>query len=83
MDNILVESVHHKATLITSSHKPLSMMEGISAQFDGVICIVYHLPANTNKGMLDDKYSGKIVELIVLMEKFRGEWIKHVARSGI
>lgn len=36
MDNILIEELHPKATLISGSPKPWSMMQGIDESFDAV-----------------------------------------------
>ncbi len=42
MRNILIEKIHPAATLLTGSPKHLSMMQGISREFDAAIFVGYH-----------------------------------------
>ncbi len=73
MDNVLIEKLHHSVSLITGNHKPLSMMEGIKEDFDGVLFIGYHPRASTNNGIFDHTYSGKTIESVTVNGKTLSE----------
>lgn len=62
--NILPGDLHPRAKLIRSwSNGPMSMMEGINAQFDAVIFIGYHAKSGTPNATLKHTYSGRIFDL--------------------
>src|SRR5437588_11148864 len=42
MRNLHPQDLAGKATLITGRHKPLYMMEGLDARFDGVCFVIFH-----------------------------------------
>lgn len=73
MDNLLIEDLDPRAQLITGSPKPLSMMEGISEEFDGVIFIGYHPRAGTTSGIYDHTYSGRTISSVYINGKLVGE----------
>lgn len=58
MRNILPNDLHPKASLISGSPKPLSMMQGIDSSFSACIFIGYHSKAGTTSSILDHTYSG-------------------------
>lgn len=58
MRNIIISKLDPRASLITGSPKPLSMMQGIDGTFDAVFLIGYHARAGSEDGVLDHTYSG-------------------------
>jgi len=61
MRNILPDDLDPRASLITGSPKPLSMMEGIDATYDACLLIGYHARAGTMPAVLDHTISGAVV----------------------
>jgi D-amino peptidase len=53
--NLLLEDLHTDARMLTGRHKPLSMMEGIDRDLDGVVFLGYHTGAGT-EGVLAHTY---------------------------
>ena len=51
MQNILVEKLPKDVQLVRSSPRPLMMMEGLDASFDGVIFIGYHASTTNPEGV--------------------------------
>ncbi|WP_284138954.1 MULTISPECIES: M55 family metallopeptidase [unclassified Virgibacillus] len=45
MNNLLIDALHPEALLITGEGKPLSMMQGLDASYDGALFIGYHARA--------------------------------------
>ncbi len=64
MRNISAEALNPKASLITGSPKPLSMMQGIDATYDGVVFVGYHARAGSAPAILDHTISGGTVRAI-------------------
>jgi D-amino peptidase len=64
MRNILASDLHPKASLISGTPKPLSMMQGIDASYDAVIFIGYHARAGTAAATLDHTISGSTIRSI-------------------
>ena len=60
MRNLLPEELHPEAELIIGSPKPMSMLEGLSEDFDGVFFIGYHARSGSF-GVLSHTYSGSVV----------------------
>ena len=58
MRNVIISELDSRASLITGSPKPLSMMQGIDETFDAVFLIGYHARAGSEDGVLDHTYSG-------------------------
>jgi D-amino peptidase len=61
MRNILAHELDPRASLLSGSPKPLSMMEGIDESFKGVIFIGYHARAGSLSSILDHTISGASV----------------------
>jgi len=72
MRNLLLEKIHSAATLITGSPKPLSMMQGISSEFDAAIFVGYHSRMGTH-GVLSHTISGAAVANVWVNEILVGE----------
>lgn len=53
--NLLLEELHPNARLLTGRHKPLSMMQGIDSEVDGVVFLGYHAGAG-EEGVLSHTY---------------------------
>jgi D-amino peptidase len=64
MCNIIADELHPKASLISGTPKPLSMMQGIDDHFDACVFIGYHAKAGTAAAVLDHTISGKAVRAI-------------------
>ncbi len=60
MRNLLPEELHPEATLLTGSPKPLSMMEGIDASFQGAFFVGYHARMG-ERGILSHTYDSRVV----------------------
>jgi D-amino peptidase len=57
MRNLHPQDLAGKATLITGKHKPLYMMEGLDASFDGVCFVSYHGSIGAEKAILSHTYN--------------------------
>jgi D-amino peptidase len=64
MRNIIADELDPRASLISGSPKPLSMMQGIDATFDACIFIGYHARAGTAEAILDHTYSSAAIRWI-------------------
>lgn len=64
MRNIVADAIDRRASLVTGSPKPLSMMQGIDATFDACIFIGYHARAGTTASILDHTISSSTVRAI-------------------
>jgi D-amino peptidase len=64
MRNIIADAIHPKASLVTGSPKPLSMMQGIDPSFDACIFVGYHARAGTTASILDHTISSATVRAI-------------------
>ncbi len=82
MDNVLIEELDERVSLISGNQKPLSMMQGISQDFDGVIFIGYHPRALTEKGIFDHTYSGLSIHNVMINGKPLGEFGLNARLAG-
>lgn len=57
MRNLHPQDLHGHATLITGRHKPLYMMEGLDASFDGVCFVSYHGSIGAEHAVLSHTYN--------------------------
>lgn len=57
MRNLHPQDLDGKATLITGKHKPLYMMEGLDASFDGVCFVSYHGSIGAERAILSHTYN--------------------------
>ena len=64
MRNIIADALDKRASLITGTPKPLSMMQGIDATFDAVVFVGYHSRAGTAPANLDHTISGATIYAI-------------------
>ena len=80
--NILVEELDPRARLNTGSPSPLSMMQGIGEDVDGVIFLGYHARNGTPRAILDHTWSSKTVANIWLNEMLTGEYGLNAAVAG-
>jgi D-amino peptidase len=64
MRNILPSDFHPKASLISGTPKPLSMMQGIDGSFAACIFVGYHAKAGTAASILDHTISGGTIRSI-------------------
>jgi D-amino peptidase len=70
--NLLPELLDQRVQLITGSPKPQTMMAGLDATFDAVLCVGYHARAGS-KGILDHTISGRVVQEILVNGQPQGE----------
>lgn len=61
MRNVVIEDLHQDVRLITGSTKPMSMMEGLTADFDAVLLVGYHSQASST-GVLNHTYTGRVID---------------------
>jgi D-amino peptidase len=64
MRNIIADALDPRASLISGSPKPLSMMQGIDGTFDACIFVGYHARAGTAPAILDHTISGGVVRAV-------------------
>jgi D-amino peptidase len=57
MRNLHPQDLAGRATLITGKHKPLYMMEGLDASFDGVCFVSYHGSVGAEHAILSHTYN--------------------------
>jgi D-amino peptidase len=57
MRNLYPQDLAGRATLITGKHKPLYMMEGLDASFDGVLFVSYHGSIGAERAILSHTYN--------------------------
>ena len=69
MRNIVASDLDPRASLISGSPKPLSMMEGIDASFQACLFIGYHAMAGTGTAVLDHTISGRVVRAVKINGK--------------
>jgi D-amino peptidase len=64
MRNIVADALNPKASLVSGSPKPLSMMQGIDSSFDAVVFVGYHARAGTAASILDHTISSATIRAI-------------------
>ena len=64
MRNIIADMLDPRASLISGTPKPLSMMQGIDGTFDACVFVGYHARAGTESAILDHTISGGVVRAI-------------------
>ncbi|MGZ6366684.1 MAG: M55 family metallopeptidase [Ktedonobacteraceae bacterium] len=57
MRNLHPQELSGKATLITGKHKPMYMMEGLDASFDGICFVGYHGSIGAEQAVLSHTYN--------------------------
>ena len=82
MRNLQPEEVHEAAYLIRGSPKPLSMMEGISDEFDAALYVAYHSMNGTENGVLAHTISGSVVDAVFVNGRETGEFGMNAALAG-
>lgn len=69
--NVLLEELDPRAVMLTGRHKPLSMMQGIDGDVDGVVFLGYHTAAGV-EGVLSHTY---------LPNQITGVWLDGIRAS--
>jgi D-amino peptidase len=64
MRNIVADQLDPRASLISGSPKPLSMMQGIDGTFEACVFVGYHARAGTAAATLDHTISGGTIRAI-------------------
>jgi D-amino peptidase len=73
MRNLHPQDLLGNATLITGRHKPLYMMEGLDASFDGVCFVSYHGSIGAERSVLSHTYSPSAIWEVRLNGEIVGE----------
>jgi D-amino peptidase len=64
MRNIVADAINPRASLVSGSPKPLTMMQGIDSSFDACIFVGYHARAGSTPAILDHTISGGTIRAI-------------------
>lgn len=80
--NILIEELDPRAQLNSGSPSPLSMMQGITEDIDGVMFIGYHARHGTPHAVMDHTWSSTCVHNLWLNEVLAGEYTLNAALAG-
>jgi D-amino peptidase len=73
MRNLHPQDLLGNATLITGQHKPLYMMEGLDASFDGVCFVSYHGSIGAEHAVLSHTYNPRAIWEVRLNGEVVGE----------
>ncbi len=73
MRNLHPQDLAGQATLITGKHKPLYMMEGLDASFDGVCFVSYHGSIGAQQAILSHTYNPGAVWEVRINSEIVGE----------
>ena len=80
--NILVEELDVRARLNSGSPSPLSMMQGIDEDVDGVMFVGYHARNGSQNAVLDHTWSSRTVANVWLEDVLTGEYGLNAAVAG-
>jgi D-amino peptidase len=80
--NILIEELDPRARLNSGSPSPLSMMQGIDQNVDGVFFIGYHARQGSQGAVLDHTWSNTCVANVWLNDMLAGEYTLNAALAG-
>ncbi len=72
MRNLLPDLLDPRATLIKGRPKPMGMMEGLTSEYDAVLCVGFHARAGV-LGVLSHSFMGHEIEDIWLDDQLTGE----------
>lgn len=73
MRNLHPQDLRGRATLITGRHKPLYMMQGLDASFDGVCFVSYHGSIGAERAVLSHTYNPGAIWEVRLNGEIVGE----------
>jgi D-amino peptidase len=80
--NILVEELDPRARLNSGSPSPLSMMQGMGDDVDGVFFVGYHARQGSVNAVLDHTWSSACVANLWLNDRISGEYTLNAAVAG-
>jgi D-amino peptidase len=80
--NILIEELDPRARLSYGSPSPLSMVDGIELEVDGVFFVGYHARAGSQNAILDHTWSSRCVANVWLNGALVGEYGLNAAVAG-
>jgi D-amino peptidase len=60
MHNLRPGALHHRASYLAGSHKPLYMMEGLDASYDAVFLVAYHGGISAERAILSHTYNPRV-----------------------
>lgn len=82
MDNIPIDKLDPRVTLISGKDKPRSMMQGLDESFSGALLIGYHARAGS-EGVLAHTYATKLFQRIEINDQPYGESGLNAFYAGI
>jgi D-amino peptidase len=74
MNNILLEQLDPRASVVTGRLKPLMMVQGIEKGFDAAFFVGYHAKMGSGAGVLEHTYIAGSVSQISINGKIMGEF---------
>lgn len=80
--NILVEELDARAKLNSGTDAPLSMMQGVTQDVDGVVFVGYHARHGSSPAVLDHTWSSACVQNLWLNDQLAGEYTLNAALAG-
>lgn len=83
MRNFVLEELDARAELISGSLKPMSMVEGASAEFGCALFVGYHAGAGSKAGILDHTYYGRVVNRLRVGGRDWNETALNAAAIGV
>ena len=82
MTNVLIEELNPAAELISGSHKPFAMMQGIDAGMDAVFFVGYHARSGSGAAVLEHTWTPNSVFDLFLNGQVVGEIGLNAALAG-
>ena len=73
MRNLRLNELHPKASLVSGSGRPFSMLHGLDSSFDAVFMVGYHTRCGTPEGIMNHAYISKGLFHVFLNDKSVGE----------
>lgn len=73
MRNLYPQDLAGRATLITGKHKPMYMMEGLDASFDGIFFVSYHGSIGSEHAILSHTYNPRAIWEVRINDEIVGE----------
>jgi D-amino peptidase len=83
MRNLLADRIHPEAVLVRGRPKPMTMLQGLDAGFDAMLCVGYHARAGA-LGVLSHSFMGHEIEDIWLDDRVAGEFgLAHATAAAL
>ena len=66
MRNLLLDELDPRAEVMSGALKPMSMVQGVSSEFQVALFVGYHAGASSRAGILDHTYAGKTITRVAI-----------------